>query len=60
MQHLNPPQNKIDVRPIERLCSEKILLCKSLGITVKEWNRQQFDPNKFYLKDVHHVPMKII
>ena len=60
IQLLNPPQNKIDVRPIERLCSGQTLLCKSLGITVKEWDQQQFDPNRFYLKDIHYVPMKII
>ena len=36
------------------------MLCKSLGITVKEWDQQQFDPNQFYLKDVHYVPKKII
>ena len=60
IQLLNPPQNKIDVRPIERLCSGQTLLCKSLRITVKEWDLQQFDPNQFYLKDVHYVPKKII
>ena len=36
------------------------MLCKSLGITVKEWDQQQFDPNRFYLKDVYYVPNKII
>ena len=60
MQLLNPPQNKTDVRPIERLCSVQTLLCESLGITVKEWDQQQLHPNRFYLKDVHYVPMKII
>ena len=30
MQLLNPSQNKIDVRPIERLCFGQTLLCKSL------------------------------
>ena len=33
MQLMNPPQNKIDVRQIEKLCSAQTLLCKSLGIT---------------------------
>ena len=36
------------------------MLCKSLGIAVKEWDQQQFDLNQFYLKDVHYVPKKII
>ena len=60
MKLLNPPQNKIDIRPIERLCCGQTLLCKLLEITVKEGDQQQFDPNRFYLKDVHYVPKKII
>jgi len=60
MQKLNPPKYGNGVRPIERLCAGQTLLCRSLGITVKEWDQQQFDPNRFYIEDIGSTPTQII
>ena len=60
MQKLNPPKYGNGVRPIERLCAGQTLLCKSLGITVKEWDQQQFDPDRFYSEDIGASPTQII
>ena len=60
MQKLNPPKYGNGVRPIERLCAGQTLLCSSLGITVKECDQQQFDPNRFYIEDIGSSPTQII
>jgi len=60
MQKLNPMNNNSIPRPPERLCSGQTLLCKSLGLKVKEWNQRRFDVNKFYIEDVGYEPKKII
>ena len=60
MLHNNPIKNTSRLRSIEKLCSGQTLLCKSLGLTVKEWDGQQFNSEKFYIKDSHYKPEKII
>ena len=60
MQQLNPPKNGHGVRRCEKLCAGQTLLCRSLNLTVKQWDQQQFDPHKFYLDDIHYQPEKII
>lgn len=60
MQALNPKKNSNIRRDPERLCSGQTLLCKSLGLTVKEWDQQQFHKDKFYIEDVHYVPENVI
>ncbi len=55
----NNPLNRT-VRPIEKLCAGQTLLCKSLGLKVKQWDQQQFSKNRFYLADVNYIPSKII
>lgn len=60
MQQLNPHPNKNKTRQIEYLCSGQTLLCKSLGLRVKQWDGRTFDRNKFYIKDCGYVPKKII
>lgn len=60
MQKLNPRKNSNEPRDEKSLCSGQTLLCKSLGLTVKEWDQQQFHKNKFYIDDVGYVPQKII
>ena len=60
MQQLNPLKSKTGVRPIEKLCSGQTLLCKSLGLTVKRWDQQQFDKQCFYIEDIGYQPKKII
>lgn len=60
MQGLNPQKNRKEFRAIEKLCSGQTLLCKALGLKVKEWDQQAFDKNKFYIEDVNYKPDKII
>ena len=60
MQKLNPPKYGNGVRPIERLCAGQTLLCRSLGLKVKKWDQQQFDPDRFYIEDIGASPTQII
>ncbi|MCW5589319.1 MAG: DNA-3-methyladenine glycosylase [Legionellales bacterium] len=59
MQTLNPilPTQKIRAR--EKLCSGQTLLCKSLGLKVRDWDQQQFNDD-FYFIDNDYSPQKII
>ncbi len=59
MRKLNPlPGGRL--RRTEKLCSGQTLLCRSLGITVPEWNGRQFDPDKLYFTSDEYRPEKII
>ena len=60
MQSNNPTNSERYPRPPMKLCSGQTLLCKSLGITVKEWNQKQFDSNQFFIEDIGIRPSKII
>ncbi len=60
MQSLNPQKNSNKPRDPKRLCSGQTLLCKSLGLTVKEWDQQTFDKNKFYIDEINYVPESIV
>lgn len=59
MQQLNPSVTG-DLRSIENLCKGQTLLCRSLQLTVKEWDQQPFDENRFYIDDTGEKPNKII
>jgi DNA-3-methyladenine glycosylase len=59
MQKLNPAKDG-SLRPFAKLCRGQTLLCKSLNLKVKNWDQQQFDPEKFYINDVGYKPKKII
>jgi len=60
MQTINPKLNTNDLRTKEKLCAGQTLLCKSLGITVKEWDQKQFQKNKLFIEDINYSPKKII
>lgn len=60
MQRLNPHKNRQQLRSPQRLCSGQTLLCKALGLKVKEWDQKNFDPERFYIDDVSYHPHKII
>jgi len=60
MQKNNPAKNSSEPRDPQRLCSGQTLLCKSLGITVKEWDAQQFDSETFFIKDTGYQPENIL
>ncbi len=57
MKRLNPLRNR--ERPIEGLCSGQVLLCRSLGLKVKDWDQKQFN-NDFFIEDKGIRPRKII
>ncbi len=57
MQKNNPLGDK--TRKVERLLSGQTLLCKSLGIKVKDWDQNQFCPS-FYIEDIGHPVKKIV
>ncbi len=60
MHSNNPTNSERSPRSTMRLCSGQTLLCRSLGITVKEWDQKQFDSNQFFIEDVGMLPSKII
>ncbi|NKB46429.1 MAG: DNA-3-methyladenine glycosylase [Legionellales bacterium] len=60
MQRLNPPANGIGQRPWQRLCAGQTLLCKALGLTVREWDQQTFQRDTFYIADQGYDPTHII
>lgn len=60
MQRLNPRKNSNIKRDPQRLCSGQTLLCKSLGLLVKEWDKKNFDAQKFFIAEINYVPTKII
>ncbi len=60
MQSNNPTNSEKYSRPPMKLCSGQTLLCRSLCITVKEWDQKQFDSNQFFIEDVSIRSNKII
>ena len=60
MQYLNPSKNKPGVRKIEKLCSGQTLLCKSLNLKVKDWDKKQFNLNRLFISDQKDNPEKIL
>lgn len=49
-----------DQRPPARLCRGQTLLCRSLRLTVAEWNAGQFCKDALYIDDVGIFPGRII
>jgi DNA-3-methyladenine glycosylase len=60
MQSNNPTNSYGYLRNPMKLCSGQTLLCRSLGLTVKDWDQKQFDSNQFFIEDVGVRPNKII
>jgi len=60
MQKLNPIKNTKRKRAPNKLCGGQTLICKSLNITVPNWDQQQFQQGKFFIEDVQYAPEKII
>ncbi len=60
MQRLNPVRGSGRPRPPERLCSGQTLLCRSLGLKVRDWDQRPFDPHTFYIEDTGHRVETII
>jgi DNA-3-methyladenine glycosylase len=59
MQRLNPQKNG-EPRVFEKLCSGQTLLCKSLGLKVKEWDAKNFSSERLFIADVGYRPVTIL
>ena len=59
MQSLNPSASG-GQRKLETLCSGQTLLCRSLGLKVKKWDKKNFQRDCFYVSDEGYYPKKII
>lgn len=60
MQKLNPSKNPVIPREIKKLCGGQTLLCKSLGLKIKDWDQKSFSKKAFYFADVDYHPKKLI
>ena len=56
MHRLNPAPDGQSRRLEARLCAGQTLLCRSLGLTVVEWNGRQFDSDRFYIEARRTTP----
>jgi len=59
MQSLNPLPSG-NTRRTDKLCSGQTLLCKALGLKVKDWDQQQLTKKQLFIDDVNYKPKKII
>ena len=59
MQRNNPDAHG-NPRPAHKLCAGQTLLCKALGLKVREWDAKCFDPERLWVDDVREQPSKII
>lgn len=60
MRKLNPAKNSLLPRKIEKLCAGQTLLCKSLGLKVRDWDQREFDQQRFFIEDVGYKPVSIL
>ncbi|MEJ3643906.1 3-methyladenine DNA glycosylase [Pseudomonas fragi] len=56
----NNPDAQGTPRPEHKLCAGQTLLCKALGLKVREWDAKCFDPERLWVDDVREQPSKII
>lgn len=58
MHELNPKNGRL--RKDHLLCSGQTLLCKSLGIKVKDWNKKCMDQLNLYVEDIGYQPESLV
>jgi len=58
MHELNPINGRM--REDHLLCSGQTIICKSLGLNVKDWNKKKIDEHKFYVEDIGYIPKSLI
>ena len=58
MQSLNSINGRL--RPADRLCSGQTLLCKSLGLKVRDWNQRRLRRGTLVLQDLGDSPSELI
>ncbi|ASC88856.1 DNA-3-methyladenine glycosylase [Pseudomonas fragi] len=56
----NNPDAQGNPRPQHKLCAGQTLLCKALGLKVREWDAKCFDPERLWVDDVTQRPSRII
>ena len=56
----NNPDAQGHPRPQHKLCAGQTLLCKALGLKVREWDAKCFDPERLWVDDVTQRPSRII
>lgn len=52
------PGNRL--RPLTRLCSGQTLLCRALGLKVREWDQKTIADARLMIDDVGYTPQRII
>jgi len=60
MMQANNPTIQGQPRPLSKLCAGQTLLCKSLGISVAEWNNKHLKTCQFELRSDSYTPEFII
>ena len=56
----NNPDTHGNPRPAARLCAGQTLLCKALGLKVREWDAKCFDHERLRVDDVAQQPSQVI
>lgn len=59
MRRLHPRPDGT-LRPVDKQCAGQTLLCRSLGLRIKDWNRRTFDEDELFLDDVGYAPAQVI
>ena len=60
MRLLTPLKNSKKARSIEKLCDGQALLCRSLNLKMKDWNKKQFNKKRFYICCCGYKPKKLL
>jgi len=58
MHELNPINGR--KREKHRLCSGQTLICKSLRLKVKDWNKKNMDRSNLFVEDIGYFPKTLI
>lgn len=56
----NNPDSAGQPRPLQRLCAGQTLLCKALGLKVRDWDAGRFDAQRLFVEDCGIKPTAII
>lgn len=56
----NNPDRQGRPRPPEKLCAGQTLLCRALGLKVREWDGRRFDWQRLFVEDVGERPAQIV
>jgi DNA-3-methyladenine glycosylase len=54
------PRNDGTPRPVSRQCAGQTLLCRSLALKIRDWDKKRFDAARFYLEDTGARPEELV